>query len=159
MEEKSSTESMDNAFDKEAGVNKPLGYSSSARWWTAIVGGVLALVVGILLLVWSKTTYDVLVLFLGIYLLVAGLIELSSSIMQASLKEPYGGKLAGAILAIVIGGLLLGFLSWEAAIEVVWIVASILLIVYGVANSPEIRGRMWALASINRKRRYNLKST
>jgi uncharacterized membrane protein HdeD (DUF308 family) len=77
-------------------------------WWLTLITGILALIIGAVLL-WSpvKTkveTYQLLVAFLGIYWLIAGIFDIVAIFVDHSM---WGWKLFIGIVSIVAGGAIL----------------------------------------------------
>jgi uncharacterized membrane protein HdeD (DUF308 family) len=79
-------------------------------WWLTLIGGILALIVGAILL-WSpaKTkieTYQILVAILGIYWLVEGIFDIVSIFIDHSM---WGWKLFIGIISIAAGAYILSY--------------------------------------------------
>jgi uncharacterized membrane protein HdeD (DUF308 family) len=77
-------------------------------WWLTLIGGILALVVGAILL-WApaKTkieTYQLLVALLGIYWLIQGIFDIVAIFVDSSM---WGWKLFIGIISIIAGGAIL----------------------------------------------------
>jgi len=73
------------------------------RWWSYLLRGILAIIFGIILLVWPKATVLVLIVFFGCYVLVEGLITVGFAIARASKSEKFFGLLMLGLLGIIIG--------------------------------------------------------
>lgn len=71
-----------------------------ALWWNALIGGVAAMVVGVLLLTAPAQTLLVLVQLLGIYWLVVGVLALVSIFVS---QENWGLKLLIGVLGVLAG--------------------------------------------------------
>jgi uncharacterized membrane protein HdeD (DUF308 family) len=115
------------------------------------VSGAVALIIGIILLVWPARSAAVVAVFLGIYFVVAGIIRLAIGIFG---REPSGGRRA---LDIVVGVLLIivGIIALKnvagataallllvvAVIGVGWIIEGVLAIV----QSGNTGSRVWAI--------------
>jgi uncharacterized membrane protein HdeD (DUF308 family) len=82
-------------------------------WWVVFVEGIVAVVTGGLLLVSPERTLALLVLFLGIFWLVGGIIEVVSIFSN---KSKWGLKLIIGLLGIVAGILVLRHPLWSTAV-------------------------------------------
>jgi uncharacterized membrane protein HdeD (DUF308 family) len=84
---------------------------SRQPWWVVFVEGILALVTGALLLISPERTVTLLVQFLGIFFLVAGVIELVSIFVN---RKYWGLKLVIGTLGVIAGILVLQHPLWSA---------------------------------------------
>ncbi len=82
-------------------------------WWVVFVEGIVAVVTGGLLLVSPERTLALLVLFLGIFWLVGGIIEVVSIFSN---KSKWGLKLIIGLLGIIAGILVLRHPLWSTAV-------------------------------------------
>jgi uncharacterized membrane protein HdeD (DUF308 family) len=73
------------------------------RWWTFLLRGLLALIFGIVVLVWPGATVLVLLVFFGVFVLVEGIFAIAVAIMHAREKLPWLGMLLLGIIGIGIG--------------------------------------------------------
>ena len=93
-------------------------------WWVVFIEGIVALITGGLLLVSPERTAAVLVMFLGIFWLVSGIIEIVSIFSD---KSKWGLKLVVGLLGIVAGILTLRHPLWSTAL-----VATTLIVILGL---------------------------
>ena len=93
-------------------------------WWVVLVEGIVALITGGLLLVSPERTAAVLVMFLGLFWLVAGIIEIVSIFVD---RSKWGLKLVIGVLGIVAGILTLQHPLWSTAL-----VATTLIVILGI---------------------------
>jgi uncharacterized membrane protein HdeD (DUF308 family) len=115
-------------------------------WWVVFVEGILALVTGGLLLISPERTVGLLVLFLGIFWLIGGVIELVSIFVD---KTHWGLKLVIGILGIIAGILVLQHPLWSTVL--VATTMSVILGFYGLFSGTSMlvrafRGAGWGVA-------------
>ena len=96
----------------------------SQPWWVVFVEGIVALVTGGLLLISPERTVTVLVLFLGIFWLVAGIIEIVSIFSD---KSKWGLKLVIGLLGVAAGILTLQHPLWSTVL-----VSATLMVILGI---------------------------
>lgn len=117
------------------------------------VGGVVALILGVMLLVWPAKTLGVVAIFLGIYFLVAGVIRLAMGIFSKGIS---GGmrtlNILLGVLLIVAGIIALKNVAATTAALLILVVAVIGVgwIIEGVLAIVESRGAPssgWAITS------------
>ena len=68
-------------------------------WWLYVIDGIISLVIGFLALSWRHETLKVLAVFLGIWLLVVGLVQLASAF--AAIRDRWLYAVAGLLTAAV----------------------------------------------------------
>lgn len=93
-------------------------------WWVVLVEGIVALITGGLLLVSPERTAAVLVMFLGLFFLVAGIIEIVSIFVD---RSRWGLKLVIGLLGIIAGILTFRHPLWSTAL-----VATTLIVMLGI---------------------------
>ena len=96
----------------------------SANWWLVLVQGIATLILGVFLVMAPAMTTAVLVLFLGVYWLVTGVVTLVSLFVDQS---KWGWKLISGILGIVVGLLVLQHPMWSTAL-----IPTTLVIILGI---------------------------
>ncbi len=72
-------------------------------WWSFILRGIVALIFGIILLVWPGATTLVLLILFGALVLVSGLFAVGGSIAAISRKEKWGAEMFLGIVGVLIG--------------------------------------------------------
>lgn len=87
------------------------GDSGAFPWWSSLIQGIFILIIGILLLTDPAATTVVIVQFIGIYWLVAGIFGLVSIFMDSSL---WGLKLLMGILGVLAGLSVMQHPWWSA---------------------------------------------
>lgn len=92
-------------------------------WWVVLIEGIVALITGGLLLLAPERTVPVLVFFLGLFWLIAGIIEIISIFVD---KSKWGLKLVLGLLGIAAGILTLQHPLWSTAL-----VATTLIVILG----------------------------
>src|SRR2546423_5656339 len=85
--------------------------SATHLWWFLLLQGIIAVIVGLLLVTWPAASLIVLVQIIGIYWLVTGILALVSIFMDSSL---WGWKLCAGILGILAGFVIIRHPIWSA---------------------------------------------
>jgi uncharacterized membrane protein HdeD (DUF308 family) len=93
-------------------------------WWLVLINGIAALILGILLLTSTGSTVFILVQFLGIYWLIAGIFQIIGIFVDSS---AWGWKLFAGILGILAGILVLNHPLWSALL-----VPTVLVLILGI---------------------------
>lgn len=93
-------------------------------WWVVLVEGIVALITGGLLLISPERTAVVLVTFLGLFWIVAGIIEIVSIFSD---KSKWGLKLVIGVLGVIAGILVMRHPLWSTAL-----VATTLIVILGL---------------------------
>ncbi len=130
------------------------GFRSALRglWWLILIRGILLVVLGILALAWPGMTVTALVLLLGAYAVVDGVILIITAIASHAEHRGWGWLVAEGALAVIAGLLVLtmpGFVGVAAVLTILWfivfsaIIGGILEIVAAVGQ----HGGGWAIAS------------
>lgn len=128
--------------------------AAPTRWWIPLVEGILAIILGILLLMNPLRTSAALVLALGLYWLVVGILELVGLLRD---RTAWGWKLFMGIIGVLAGGVIIsGFLGQNTGLEsmlsttkivgfaITWVIG-FMAIMYGiVALIAAFRGGGWA---------------
>lgn len=116
----------------------PLGMLSDAAWQVMVTAGVVAIVLGVVVLAWPGTTLAVLGALFGAYLLISGIFQLAGA---------FGAHVPGhlRVLGFVSGGLavLLGLLCLRGPAQ------SVLLLALWIGFSWLLRGVMLTAAAIS----------
>jgi uncharacterized membrane protein HdeD (DUF308 family) len=81
------------------------------RWWILLLEGIAAIIIGILLFTDTEQTVFTLVLFLGIWWFITGLIDLISIFFD---RTHWGWKLFSGILGIIAGLIIIRHPMWSA---------------------------------------------
>ena len=93
-------------------------------WWVVLIQGIVALIVGILLLLDPAATTAVVVQFLGFYWVIGGVLQLVAMFTDNSM---WGWKLLGGILGIVAGLVVIRHPFWSTIL-----VPTVMVIFLGV---------------------------
>jgi uncharacterized membrane protein HdeD (DUF308 family) len=95
----------------------------SQDWWLFLLQGVLALIFGIIALVWPGPTLAVMIGLFGFFVLLSGIVGVFAAIGAAGTHQSWGWKLASALVGIVAG---LAILRWpgETAVIVLYLVGA-----------------------------------
>lgn len=107
-------------------------YIGVKNWWSYLIRGLVAIAIAVVLLAWPASTIKVLTYIFGILLLVEGLIETIWALVLLFQKEKMGILLAGGLVSIFIGLLLL--FKTHFALSVVVLLIAIWAIVAGIVE-------------------------
>jgi uncharacterized membrane protein HdeD (DUF308 family) len=88
----------------------------SQDWWIFLMEGVLGIIFGLLLLIWPGPTTGVIIVLVGLFALLTGIVGVFAAIGAAGNGQPWGWKLATALLGILVG---LAIMRWPGATAVV----------------------------------------
>lgn len=80
-------------------------------WWLVLLGGIVALVLGVVLVIWPEKTLMLLVAFVGIYWLVAGVLAIIGAF---SAREGRGWRVFSGFLGILAGVVVLAYPYYSA---------------------------------------------
>lgn len=115
-------------------------------WWIILIQGILSIIIGVLFLVSPGMSVLVLVQFLGIYWLVAGVLSMVSIFVDRRL---WGWKLFAGIIGVLAGISVIQHPVWSAVFlpTVLVVILGIQGIFHGIAYIVEaIRGLGWGTA-------------
>ncbi len=115
-------------------------------WWLVLIDGIAAIIIGILLFTNTAATVGTLVLFLGIYWLIKGIIILIGIFQD---RAAWGWKLFIGILSILAGIIVIGMNFFAAALLITTTFAIVIGIWGVVIGIMEIisafRGEGWGV--------------
>jgi uncharacterized membrane protein HdeD (DUF308 family) len=120
--------------------------STTYPWGLLLLQGIIAVIVGFLLVTWPAETIVMLTQIIGIYWLVTGILALVSIFMDSSL---WGWKLCAGILGILSGFIVIQHPIWSALLITTFIVffLGIQGIIQGAINFMQaFRGGGWGVA-------------
>ncbi len=103
-----------------------------SNWLTFLINGIIALIIGSLLLFVPVETVLTLVRYLGILILVAGIVLLIVAIRNIRSEEPYTMLMAEALAAVIIGALLLFYT--QKSIEMFVILIGVWALIIGIVQ-------------------------
>jgi len=92
------------------------------KWWSYLLRGILALIFGIIALVWPTATVFVLIVLFGVYALVDGLFAIGYSISRASKGDKFFALLMLGLLGVLVGAIVLAR-PGVSSLAVVWVIA------------------------------------
>ncbi len=92
------------------------------KWWSYLLRGILALVFGIILLVWPTATLYVVIILFGVYALVEGLFAIGYSIARASRGDKFFALLMLGIIGVLVGAIVLAR-PGVSSLALVWVIA------------------------------------
>lgn len=123
-------------------------------WWTFVLRGVLAILFGILAIMWPGVTLASLVLLYGAYALLEGILSVWSGISEYGERERWWMEILGGVFSIIVG--IMTF-AWPGitALALLYIIAfwaifrGVLEIMAAIRLRKVIEGEFWlALAGI-----------
>ena len=98
--------------------------AAGVPWWMVLIEGIALIILGLLMLSSPGMTTVILIQFVGIYWLIAGIFKIVSIFMDSS---GWGWKLAGGILGIIAGIIVIQHPIWSP-----FVVGSALVIILGI---------------------------
>src|SRR5262245_6068954 len=121
---------------KESSMQSYGGLTSTAAatpWWLVLLEGIAGLLIGILLLTQTGVTLFAMIVFVGVYWFVTGILEL---VMLFVDRRQWGWKLFSGIIGIIAGLLVIRHPAWATVLiptTLVWILGFIGIVIGLVA--------------------------
>lgn len=115
----------------------------SERWWVLLLEGIAAIIIGILLFTDTEQTVFTLVLFLGIWWFITGIIDLITLFFD---RTQWGWRLVSGILGIVAGLVIIRHPLWAAFLvpaTLSWVVGIIGLVIGAMMLIRAFQGEGW----------------
>lgn len=109
-------------------------------WQPMVLSGALALIFGIVVLIWPASAIEAFVILFGIFVLIDGAAGVAAALRARSLAMPWVGTLAMGVLGIVAG-----------VVALAWPGATLLLVIYVAAIWAVVKG-VFALAMAAQRR-------
>jgi uncharacterized membrane protein HdeD (DUF308 family) len=103
-----------------------VGFESASWKWLHILFGVIAIIAGILALIWPGQTFLVLAAIIGWYVLFAGIMDIGIAFATKPENDLWWLQLLLGIAEVLIGFWAVGYSGRSAALLVVWVGASAL---------------------------------
>lgn len=119
---------------------------SGVPWWLVLIEGIALLILGLLLISSPGMSSLIVVQFVGIYWLIAGIFKIISIFMDSS---GWGWKLVGGIIGIIAGIIILQHPIWAPLVvgaSLVLILGIQGLIIGGIGLYQGIKGAGWGTA-------------
>jgi len=117
------------------------------RWWSYLLRGIIALVVGVILIAWTGASARVLADIVGIFLMLDGIVNVILSIMRAVDKEKWAWTLVWGLIAILIGAVIISRPAVLYTLIVVlvglWAIIMGIVMFAGSLEMPPHSGRGW----------------
>jgi uncharacterized membrane protein HdeD (DUF308 family) len=108
-----------------------LGRRGVKNWWVVLIEGIAGVVFGILTMSWPGVTAILLLIFIAIWALGTGILEIFAALrLRKEMKGEW--RLAVSGIASVIFGLILVFRPGAGALAMVWVIG-IYAIVFGIS--------------------------
>lgn len=99
-------------------------------WWSFLLKGIIAIIFGIILLSWPGATVKTLVIIVGLFALIDGLVNIIRSFVLMARKERWGWALGGGLIGFLLGAIILR--HQEFALAFVIILVGIWIILMGI---------------------------
>jgi uncharacterized membrane protein HdeD (DUF308 family) len=118
-------------------------------WWLVLVEGIVVALLGLILLVAPGASLYFLVLLLGIYLLVAGVIRIIGIFSDSS---SWGWKLVAGVLCLIAGLAILSNPLWSTTLASTWLVILVgfLAMLQGAAGLiVAFQGGGWGMGALS----------
>lgn len=110
----------DGVFSLAASVG---GKNLDSRWWLLLLEGLAGIVIGIITIIWPALTVVVLVLFVGFWALVTGILEITAAIkLRHDIRGEWLLALSGVIS--ILFSLILFANPGAGAVALVWIIGA-----------------------------------
>lgn len=108
-----------------------LGRRGAKNWWVVLIEGIAGVVFGILTMSWPGVTAILLLIFIAIWALATGILEIFAAFgLRKEMKGEW--RLAVSGIASVVFGLILVFRPGAGALAMVWVIG-IYAIVFGIS--------------------------
>ena len=115
----------------------------SSRWWILLLEGIAAIVIGILLFTDTDQTVFTLVLFVGIWWFISGIIDLITLFFD---RHQWGWRLFSGILGILAGLLIIRHPMWASLLvpaTLTWVVGLFGVLIGVMAIIRAFQGEGW----------------
>jgi uncharacterized membrane protein HdeD (DUF308 family) len=103
--------------------------AASVPWWAVLLGGIVAVILGILLMAWPAATANDLFFVLGVLAIAGGVVALASIFRS---RAQWGWRVLAGVLAILFGLALIGqplFSAYLAAAIILWVLGALFIVV------------------------------
>ncbi|MCW3462148.1 HdeD family acid-resistance protein [Chitinophaga nivalis] len=123
----------------------------NAYWWIFLLRGLFALLLGILAICWPGVTFTTFIIFIGAYLLIAGIFAIIGAVAARKTNENWGIFLLSGIAGVILGILTFynPFITGAALIYLAafWaILAGLIEIIIAIRLRKVITGEGWYIA-------------
>ena len=108
------------------------------KWWALLLRGILAIILGIIMLANLSSTVMGLLIFIGYYLIIDGIIKLSQAYLHKQAGDNYWHSLLGGLLTIILGVLIF-----------VWPEPSLIIILALISTNAIFQGASELIAAVN----------
>jgi uncharacterized membrane protein HdeD (DUF308 family) len=115
----------------------------SSRWWILLLEGIAAIIIGILLFTDTDQTVFTLVLFLGIWWFIGGIIDLITLFWDRTM---WGWKLFSGILGIIAGLIIIRHPMWASVLvpaTLAWVIGLFGIIIGVMSLIRAFQGEGW----------------
>jgi len=109
----------------------------SRNWWYFVLRGLIAVIFGVLALVYPLATVATLVILFGVFALVDGIFNVIASIASAGSKEHWWAQLLAGVASLVFG-----------ALTLLWPGITVFVLLYFIAGWAVVRGILEIAAAI-----------
>jgi uncharacterized membrane protein HdeD (DUF308 family) len=115
------------------------------RWWILLIEGIAAIIIGILLFTDTEQTVFTLVLFLGIWWFIGGIIDLITLFFD---RTAWGWRLFSGILGIIAGLIIIRHPMWSAVLvpaTLGWVLAIFGIVIGIMGLIRAFQGEGWGV--------------
>ncbi len=94
---------------------------SFSRWWLMLLGGLAGIVVGIVTFVWPSLTAQALLILIGVWAVLLGILEIWAGIEARKAVAEHWWVIISGVIGVIFGVLLLA-LPVAGALAIVWLI-------------------------------------
>ena len=134
-------------------LNKQLIQEVTNKWWLVLLRGIVMLLLGIFLIVYTEITITAVILILGVYWLINGLLDTYRAVSGWKQVPDHYLLLTGGLLQLIVGAIIVVWPFFTASfltnftmilIAIVALLAGVIALVRGVRVRQQIHNR-WTL--------------
>ncbi|HEY5525984.1 MAG TPA: DUF308 domain-containing protein [Candidatus Anoxymicrobiaceae bacterium] len=103
-----------------------------SNWWSYLLKGIVAIIFGAILVSLPGATIKTLVVIVGLFALVDGLVNVIRAFVLMARKQPWGWTLAGGLVGFLLGAIILR--HQEFALSFIVILAGIWIVLTGIVE-------------------------
>ncbi|HEY5531215.1 MAG TPA: DUF308 domain-containing protein [Candidatus Anoxymicrobiaceae bacterium] len=101
-------------------------------WWSYMLKGIIAIIFGIILFSWPGAPMKTLVIIVGLFAIIDGMVNVIRSFVLMARKEKWGWALAGGLIGFLLGAIILR--HQEFALAFVVILVGIWIMLMGIVE-------------------------
>lgn len=102
----------------------------SRIWWSAVLRGVLAFILGVVVIVWARESLELGARIIGCFAIANGVIGVGCAIADRNNPRGRGWPIAMGIISLLVGIIVVG---WpKTVVQIVTVAAGVLLVIFGI---------------------------